>query len=144
MDISSYFFEIPAGSESTEVTACQTFPVDAQLLSYLAHMHFRGKDMKFEAQYPDGRTETLLNVPNYHFEWQTMYRLAEPVLIPKGTRIKITAHYDNSANNRYNPDPTKTIRWGDQTVEEMMDGWIEYTEGLPNPANVSTNARKGS
>jgi hypothetical protein len=104
-------------------------------------MHFRGKDMKFEAFYPDGRTETLLNVPNYNFEWQTMYRLAQPISIPKGTRIKITAHYDNSANNRYNPDPSKSIRWGDQTVEEMMDGWIEYTEATAEPPKLSKNVR---
>jgi hypothetical protein len=141
MDISSYFFAIPAGAASSEVTACQTFPVDAQLISYLAHMHFRGKDMKFEAFYPDGRTETLLNVPNYNFEWQTMYRLAQPVAIPKGTRIKITAHFDNSANNRYNPDPTTTVRWGDQTIEEMMDGWIEYVEASPDAPKISKAVR---
>lgn len=96
------------------------------MLSYLAHMHYRGKSMRFEATYPDGRTETLLNVPRYNFDWQTKYLNAAPIRIPKGTRIQLTATFDNSRNNRYNPDDRKVVRWGDNTTDEMMDGWFEF------------------
>jgi hypothetical protein len=95
-------------------------------MTYTAHMHLRGKDMKFDAIHPDGRRETLFSVPKYDFNWQTEYQLAKPVPIEKGTKIIITAHFDNSPNNRYNPDPSKAIRWGEPSTEEMMDGWFEY------------------
>jgi hypothetical protein len=126
VDITNFFFKIPPQAPNHEVTACYTFKEDVLALSYLVHMHYRGKDMKFEAFYPDGRREILLNVPNYNFNWQTAYRLKNPVRIPKGTRVMVTSHFDNSAKNRYNPDPTQTLRWGDATEFEMCDGWIEY------------------
>ncbi|MCI0366594.1 MAG: hypothetical protein L0219_22245, partial [Phycisphaerales bacterium] len=75
---------------------------------------------------PDGRRETLLNVPNYDFNWQHIYKLKRPHPIPKGTRIVITTYFDNSAKNRSNPDPTKAVRWGSPSESEMMDGWFEY------------------
>jgi len=108
-------------------------------MSYTAHMHLRGKDMKFDAVHPNGRRETLFSVPKYDFNWQTEYQLAKPVAIEKGTKIIITAHFDNSPNNKYNPDPSKTIRWGEPSTEEMMDGWFEYIlpDGPPGAA-VST------
>jgi hypothetical protein len=90
----------------------------------MPHMHVRGKDMTYTAYYPDGRTETLLSVPKYAFDWQISYELVEPKLLPKGTRIEVVAHFDNSSKNIYNPDPTQTVRWGDQTWEEMMIGFI--------------------
>ncbi|MBZ5593899.1 MAG: heme-binding domain-containing protein [Acidobacteriia bacterium] len=126
VDISNYLFRIPAGDPNHEVTACYVFPKDAELMSYTAHMHLRGKDMKFEAVHTDGRRETLFSVPKYDFNWQTEYQLNQPVAIEKGTKIIITAHFDNSPNNKYNPDPSKTIRWGEPSTEEMMDGWFEY------------------
>jgi len=126
IDLHNSAFRIPANADNHTVTACYTFTEDSDVLSYLAHMHYRGKSMRFEATYPDGKTETLLNIPQYDFEWQTKYLNSAPVRIPKGTRIKLTATFDNSPNNRYNPDPSKVIRWGDNTVDEMMDGWFEF------------------
>jgi hypothetical protein len=131
IDLHNLAFLIPAGASSHPVTACYTFPEDADVLSYVAHMHFRGKSMRFDATYPDGRTETLLDIPKYDFDWQTKYLNQKPVRIPKGTRLKLSATFDNSANNPKNPDPSKAIRWGDNTVDEMMDGWIEFVTPRP-------------
>jgi hypothetical protein len=108
------------------VTACYTFDKDVLLTSYMPHMHLRGKDMKYDVVYPDGRRETLLWVPKFSFNWQTMYYLKKPVAIPKGAKLIVTAHFDNSPKNKYNPDATKDIRWGDPTYEEMMIGWMDY------------------
>ena len=94
--------------------------------------------MRVEADYPDGRSETLLNVPAYDFNWQITYRAEKPVFIPKGTRLKIDAHFDNSANNRANPDPAKVIRWGSASEVEMMDGWVEYVDALPGQSSPPT------
>jgi hypothetical protein len=132
IDLHNTTFRIPAQEENHAVTACYTFTEDADVLSYLAHMHYRGRSMKFEAIYPDGRTEVLLNIPRYDFEWQTKYLNAAPIRIPKGTRIRLSATFDNSANNRYNPDPTQVVRWGDNTIDEMMDGWFEFVTALSN------------
>jgi hypothetical protein len=126
MGIQNHYFKLPAGDGNHEVSACFTFDADVKLTSYMPHMHLRGKDMKYDVIYPDGRTETLLWVPKFSFNWQTMYYLKRPVLLPKGTKMIVTAHFDNSDKNKYNPDPTKTIRWGDPTYEEMMIGWMEY------------------
>ena len=139
VDIHNFLFEIPPGDGNHKVTACYVFPRDVDLMSYTAHMHLRGKDMTFEALHPDGRRETLAAVPRYDFNWQTEYQLTEKVRIEKGTRIIITAHFDNSANNRYNPDPSKTIRWGEPSREEMMDGWLEFV--LPKAGQQSASAR---
>jgi hypothetical protein len=87
-------------------------------------MHVRGKDFLYQAVYPTGETETLLNVPKYDFNWQIGYEEAKPIQLPKGTRIECTAHHDNSANNPANPNPKVTVRWGDQTWEEMMMGFF--------------------
>jgi hypothetical protein len=96
----------------------------------MPHMHLRGKDIKYEVIYPDGRREILLWVPKFNFNWQTMYYLKKPISIPKGTRAVITAHFDNSVKNKYNPDATKAVRWGDPTYDEMMIGWMDYV--VPN------------
>jgi hypothetical protein len=127
---------IPPGDPNHEVKSSWTAKEDVMLFSLMPHMHVRGKDFKYTATFPDGRTEVLLNVPRYDFNWQLGYTLQDPILLPKGTRIDCVAHYDNSPNNKYNPDPTKEVRWGDQTWEEMMIGWFSYTiPGKP----VSTN-----
>ena len=122
----NHYFKIPPGADNHEVKACYTFSREVQLLTFLPHMHVRGKDMKYEAIYPDGRRETVLFVPNYDFNWQTLYKLEKPLVLPKGTKMLVTAHYDNSAKNKYNPDPTKTVRFGDPTYDEMMVGYFDY------------------
>ncbi|MFL6216500.1 MAG: c-type cytochrome [Blastocatellia bacterium] len=140
--IQNHYFKIPAGVTDHEVTACYTFDSDVKLMSYMPHMHLRGKDMKYDVIYPDGRKETLLWVPKFSFNWQTMYYLKKPVSIPKGTKMIITAHYDNSAKNKYNPDATKDIRWGDPTYEEMMIGWMDYYVDAPaTPDKAAASAR---
>jgi hypothetical protein len=136
IDIHNYLFKIPPGDPDHLVTACYVFQKDVEFMTYTAHMHLRGKDMRFDAIYPDGRRETLFSVPNYDFNWQNEYKLRVPVSIQKGTKLEIIAHFDNSANNRYNPDPTKTIRWGEPSYEEMMDGWIEFI--LPEPVTSAS------
>jgi len=117
-------FSIPPGADHHEVKGSQTLAQDTVLTHLMPHMHMRGKDMTYVATYPDGRTETLLSVPKYLFDWQIVYELAQPKVLPKGTRIDVTAHFDNSTKNAYNPDPTQTVRWGDQTWEEMMIGFF--------------------
>ena len=102
-----------------------TTPADLQLLSLSPHMHLRGKSFRYELTLPDGTKETLLDVPHYDFNWQTAYRLPEPRLIPRGSRIQSFATFDNSANNVANPDPSKTVKWGDQSWEEMLLGYFD-------------------
>lgn len=134
LDVDNDFFAIPAGSGSQEVKQCATFNSDSLLLSLTPHMHYRGKDARFEIQRPGEQPVTLLFVPNYDFNWQLKYLLREPVAAPKGTRLILTFHYDNSRNNAYNPDSSRTVRWGEPSEEEMMSGWIDYIEA---PRNVS-------
>jgi hypothetical protein len=102
-----------------------TFREDAVILGFMPHMHLRGVSAKYVATYPDGRTETLLSVPDYDFNWQSVYRFAEPLRMPKGTKLTWSAQWDNSADNPRNPDPAKEVRWGLQTWDEMMNGWME-------------------
>ena len=132
----NFNFRIPAGDPNYEVKASWTAKDDVRLTSLMPHMHLRGKDFKYTVVYPDGREEVLLHVPRYDFNWQLSYALAQPIVLPKGTRIDCVAHFDNSANNKYNPDPTKEVKWGDQTWEEMMIGWFNYTVD-PQPALVT-------
>ncbi|HXU08026.1 MAG TPA: hypothetical protein VN743_03440, partial [Blastocatellia bacterium] len=120
-------FVIPAGEANHEVKSSTTFKDDVHISSFMPHMHFRGKDFTYTAVYPDGHSEILLSVPKYDFNWQLTYVLEKPVALPKGTRLDCVAHFDNSTKNKYNPDPTKEVRWGDQTWEEMMIGWFGYT-----------------
>lgn len=141
-DLSNLLFRIPAGDPNTEVSECHTFDKDMYITSLNPHMHLRGKDMRFEVTYPDGRRETLLNVPHYNFNWQQTYRMSKPHFIPKGTRMAIIAHFDNSPNNSFNPDPTKTIRWGEASEMEMMDGWVEFVEALPARAPLSAAVQR--
>jgi hypothetical protein len=124
--VPNHYFKIPAGAANHEVTAAYAFDRDVQLISYMPHMHLRGKDMKYEIVFPDGRRETVLWVPRFEFAWQTVYRLKSPLSVPKGSRIIVTAHFDNSSRNSHNPDPTKAVRWGDPSYDEMMIGWLEY------------------
>ncbi len=117
---------IPPREGNYESHAEGTFERDAELISLMPHMHLRGKDFLYRVTFPDGKAETLLSVPRYDFGWQSNYRLAKPLPLPKGTRIDCTAHFDNSAENPNNPDPTRWVRWGDQTWQEMMIGFVDY------------------
>jgi hypothetical protein len=90
-----------------------------------AHMHLRGKSFQFRAVYPNGETEILLDIPKYDFNWQPYYYLETAKVLPAGTRLECTAYFDNSANNPFNPDPNAVIRWGPQTWDEMMIGWLD-------------------
>jgi len=121
----NFFLKIPPGDPNYETHSHAVMPADVSLVSLMPHMHLRGKDFLFKAVYPTGETQTLLSVPKYDFSWQISYVLDKEMLLPKGTRIECTAHYDNSVNNPNNPDPTKEVRWGDQTFEEMMIGFFD-------------------
>jgi hypothetical protein len=118
------FLKIPPGADNHEVTANFRVKRDMLMLNLFPHMHLRGKDFRFVLEYPDGRSEILLDVPRYDFNWQLRYDYAEPKLLPKGSRLHCVAHFDNSANNPYNPDPTAEVEFGIQTWEEMMVGFF--------------------
>lgn len=142
--IANHYFQIPPGAENHRVTACWTASEDIHLVSAAPHMHFRGKAMDVRAIYADGRRETLLNVPRYSFSWQTMYQFKEPIAIPKGTRLVVTGYFDNSVKNRYNPAPTRSVRWGDPTYDEMMMSLLEYSvdNGPTKPVARNTQPRQ--
>ncbi len=118
-------FSIPPGDSNYEVDSKMVLQDDATLTMLLPHMHLRGKDFEYRVIYPDGRKEILLDVPHYSFSWQLSYFLAEPKKLPAGTIIECTAHYDNSANNPANPDPTKEVHFGEQSWDEMMFGFFD-------------------
>lgn len=117
---------IPANTKSYSQTLDHVFERDVMLYSLLPHAHLRGRAAKFTAHYPDGREEILLSVPKYDFNWQPLYVLNPPKLMPAGTRVVMDMSWDNSAQNPANPDPNKTVHWGDQTWEEMNVGWFRY------------------
>jgi hypothetical protein len=148
LDMDAYLFQIPAGAPNHEVTFCYDFKENSRLLAFTPHMHFRGKDMKWELMRPDATKQTLLFIPRYDFNWQIEYKLKNPVPAPKGSRLIVTAHFDNSVNNPFNPDASKTIRWGEPTSEEMAATWVLYDlpeEGAPAfraPASTTALIRK--
>ena len=121
-------FRIPPGATHHRVVSIARFSRDAELISLMPHMHLRGKDFLYRALYPDGKKEILLSVPGYDFNWQHRYRFTKPFRVPAGTKIECIAHFDNSTDNPANPDPKKTVRWGPQTWEEMMIGFINYID----------------
>ncbi len=125
--VMNFAFKIPPGAAHHKVTSKTTFNKDARLWSLLPHMHLRGKSFEYELVYPDGKREVLLSVPRYDFGWQATYLFAEPKFVPAGSRIECTAYFDNSAKNPNNPDPTTAVRWGQQTWEEMMIGFLDYS-----------------
>lgn len=117
-------FRIPPNASNHRVTANFKFKQDAELLSLFPHMHLRGKAFRYTAHYPDADPEILLDVPAYDFNWQNAYLLTQQKQMPKDTRIHCVARFDNSEDNFANPDPSKTVTWGDQTWEEMMIGYF--------------------
>jgi peroxiredoxin/mono/diheme cytochrome c family protein len=123
--LANMLLRIPPKATDYKGEFTYTFEDDALLLSFMPHMHLRAVSAKYVATYPDGRSETLLSVPDYDFNWQSVYRFAEPLSIAKGTKITWTAHWDNSADNPRNPDPKKMVFWGLQTWDEMQNGWME-------------------
>ncbi len=134
------YFQIPAGDGNFEVRSHHKFDKDVRLVTMTPHMHLRGKSFRYEAEYPDGRREVLLDIPHYDFNWQLRYKLAAPLLLPKGTSLICTAHFDNSTDNLANPDPTKPVRWGDQTWEEMMIGYFSTLPIEPDVHAAVENA----
>lgn len=120
------FLFIPPGAANHKVVAAKTLSRPTVLVSLCPHMHLRAKSAQFHVVRPDGSRELMLNVPRYDFNWQTDYYLAEPVVLPKGTKIEFTVVYDNSAANPNNPDPKAFVTWGEQSWQEMMIGFFEY------------------
>ena len=124
--IPNHKLRIPPGDPDYVLHAGWKANREVTLLGFSPHMHLRGKSFSYTAAFPDGRREILLSVPHYNFNWQSNYRLLEPRTLPRGTRIECEAHYDNSADNPANPDPTRTVTWGEQSWDEMMIGFIDY------------------
>lgn len=137
--VGKWNFAIPPHDSNYKIVGEQEVRRDMLLTSMLPHMHLRGKSFRYEADFPDGTTKILLDVPNYDFNWQLNYELVEPLLMPKGTTFRIIAHYDNSEDNLANPDPTETVRYGDQTWEEMVHG---FYSSLPIETIQEKKARR--
>lgn len=142
---------IAPGHGAFPVHSAETIDRDVELLGLFTHMHVRGKDVTFFARHPDGSRETLLQIPNYNFDWQLGYEMAPGMKrLPQGTRIEALAHYDNSPFNPYNPDPTRTVPWGRQTYDEMFNGYVFFVDQHeqlnltidPTTGGVEQKARK--
>jgi Ca2+-binding EF-hand superfamily protein len=139
-------FQIPPGAENHPVVgSIKNIPSDVQILGFLPHMHLRGKAARFELISKD-QSKVLLDIPRYDFNWQLLYRYAEPLMVPAGSTVQFTAWYDNSRSNPANPDPTKEVRWGQQTFDEMHLGYVEYIVpgsklGDRNPLNPRNRVR---
>jgi hypothetical protein len=130
--------QIPAGEANYETRGELTFNQDADLVWFMPHMHLRGKDMSYKLVYPDGREETVLST-NYNFNWQLGYEVEKPIKVTKGTRMIVTAHHDNSANNPMNPTPNQFVNWGEMTSQEMMLPWFGVVvDGNATPETIAT------
>jgi hypothetical protein len=117
------YFAIPPNNPNWQSPPAEvTFNQDVELVYMMPHMHFRGKDMTYTLIYPDGRKDVALSVPHYDFMWQLGYSTS--IKVPKGTTLRVDAHFDNSANNEANPNPNKTVYYGEMTWEEMMVGFF--------------------
>jgi len=119
---------IPAFAGDHEMVATKTFRTDSYLTMLGPHMHYRGFDANFQLKYPDGRVEEVLNVPNYQFNWQKTYDFKDPLFLPAGTELVFRGTFDNSDMNPFNPDPSQTLTWGEQTWQEMFFGFFRYVE----------------
>jgi hypothetical protein len=127
---------LPPERDNVAVSSAAALTNDARLVSFMPHMHLRGKDFKYTVTRPGESPQVVLSVPAYDFGWQTYYVRSEPMSLPKGTRIDCEAHFDNSSNNPYNPDPTKLVRWGEQTFEEMMIGYVDVDVPVGSPPPI--------
>lgn len=117
---------IQPNDPSYSLTSTKTFDTDAVIRFFHVHMHLRGKAYTFRFTFPDGRVENVFEVPNYDFNWQRVYLLSEPMRVPKGTKVEFIGTYDNSPKNKFNPDPAQTVKWGEKTTDEMMQGRLFY------------------
>ncbi len=115
------------GADNQEVDSAIQFNEDSHITALFPHTHLRGKSWQYTLVYPDGRRQEILSVPKYDFNWQTYYIFTKPLAVPRGSRIEAVAHYDNSPNNKWNPDPTVEVHWGQQTWQEMQYTGITYT-----------------
>jgi hypothetical protein len=113
------------------------FETDSEITLVKPHMHWRGKDMMYRVVYPDGEVKTILTVPQYDMNWQISYELEKPLSVPAGSRLEVVAHFDNSAGNPWNPDPSLRVVWGQDSRDEMMEGWFDYRVKLDEPVDVS-------
>jgi len=139
---STNFAVPPNDADYTPEPGIFTFNVDAELRWMSPHMHLRGKAMKYKLVYPDGHEQVVLNVPKYDFNWQLGYDLAQPIKISAGTKLIVEAHYDNSVNNKFNPDPNRTVYNGNMTWEEMFSPFFAITvDKSVNPAKAITAPR---
>ncbi|HVU89087.1 MAG TPA: redoxin domain-containing protein [Pirellulales bacterium] len=136
-------FTIPAQADNYPVKSAHKFGKDAMLINLTPHMHLRGKSFRYDLKYPDGKVETILNVPHYDFNWQVTYLLETPKFVPAGTEMQCLAHFDNSDTNLANPDPNSSVSWGDQTWEEMMIGWFTETDDV-YPSDVSPDQTRAA
>lgn len=137
-------FAIPPGAFDHEVQAEYVFPADASILTLFPHSHLRGVRWHYELAYPDGRSAELLSVPQYDFNWQLFYDLQTPLDVPRGTKLVATAWFDNTDGNPANPDPTATVRFGEQTFEEMMIGYVNWVPAAARaPIEASAPAGGG-
>ncbi|MGE3959754.1 MAG: hypothetical protein AB7H96_23780 [Vicinamibacterales bacterium] len=118
---------IPPGATNWRITGITPVLDDLTVYSLSPHGHLRLQDMTYVVTYPDGREETALRVPRYDFDWQFVYRLAEPMRVPAGSTLKVIAHYDNSGANRVNPDATRPVDWSEQSTDEMFNGFIDLS-----------------
>ncbi len=125
---------VPPNDPNYRAEAIWRLRGDARILSFVPHMHWRGKNFYYEVIYPDGRKEPLLSVPRWDFNWQNVYQLSEPLKLPKGAKLHAVAHWDNSVNNPYNPAPDKSVAFGLQTWDEMMVGWVAFVWERPETA----------
>jgi len=120
-------FVIQPGADNQPVESAIQFNEDSHIWALFPHTHLRGKSWEYRLVYPGGRSEVVLSVPKYDFNWQTYYVFAKPLAVPKGSRLEATARYDNSMANKWNPDPKIAVRWGPQTWEEMQYSGITYS-----------------
>lgn len=134
------FLKIPPGAADHAVDSAIEFTQDAHITALFPHTHLRGKSWEYRLVYPDGRSEVVLSVPKYDFNWQTYYVFTKPLAAPKGSRLEATAHYDNSEANRWNPDSKVEVHWGEQTWQEMQYTGITYFVDQPR-GEATTSAQ---
>jgi len=129
-------FEIPPHKVNYRIGAAETLQKDTLYLAYWPHAHLRATAARYTATHPDGRKEVLLDVPRYDQSWQVTYKLRQPKLLPKGTRIDVEMLYDNSADRaaKRQFNPNLAIRNGPRTQDEMMLGFVSFAELEPGQA----------
>jgi hypothetical protein len=133
--------KLPAGAADQAIDSAIEFTEDTRVTALFPHTHLRGKSWEYRLIYPDGQSQVVLSVPKYDFNWQTYYVFTIPLMAPKGSRLEATAHYDNSINNKWNPDPKVDVRWGEQTWEEMQYSGITYYVERPAARPESTELK---